>query len=164
MSATSTTGDGTGTIKWLHGNSSGEIIDAWHPEIEADEGADDSDKTFTVSANEEWEVLSIWVELTTDASAGDRQLVVEFQDDAADVIGQVRAGAVQAASNTYYYQFAPNVIDLTAVRDSDYLSTPIPRMILPASYIVRIYDNNAVSAAGDDMVCQMLANVRSVPS
>lgn len=151
---------GSGNILWLHGNANGEIIDAWHPELQADEAAGDSDKTFTVPANEEWDILSIWVEYTSDANAGNRQLVVEIQDDGNDVIGQARAGTTQAASLTYYYQFAPDAEDLTALRDTDYLSTRIPRWILPASYIIRVYDNNAVSVAGDDMIIQMVVKVR----
>ncbi|KPJ87111.1 MAG: hypothetical protein AMJ53_18615 [Gammaproteobacteria bacterium SG8_11] len=149
-----------GRIRWLHGNNEGEIIDAWHPGLQADEAANDSDKTFTVTATEEWQIQSIWVELATSGDVGNRQLVIEIQDSGSDVIFQVRAGAVQAASTTYYYAFGPHLIDLTAVRDTDYLSTPMPALILPAGYIVRIYDNNAVAAAADDMVCQMLVNVR----
>lgn len=160
MSAINTDPVSGGTLRWLHGNNEGEIIDAWHPALQADEAANDSDKTFTVTATEEWQIQSIWVELATTATAGNRQLVVEIQDGSSDVIFQVRAGVTQAASLTYYYAFGPNLVDLTAVRDSDYVSTPMPPLVLPAGYIVRIYDNNAVDAAADDMVCQMIVNAR----
>jgi len=160
MSGVNTDPVSGGTLRWLHGNNEGEIIDAWHPSLQADEAANDSDKTFTVTATEEWQIQSIWVELATTATAGNRQLVIEIQDDSADVIFQVRAGAVQAASLTYYYAFAPHLVDLTAVRDSDYLMTPFPALVLPAGYIIRIYDSKAIDAAADDMVCQVLLNVR----
>lgn len=148
-----------------HGTSSEGIPtkDTWTPSLQADETADDSDKTFTVPADTEWQLLSIWVEYTSTATAGTRQLVVEIQDSSNDVIGQIRAGATQAASLTYYYQFAAGMADLTAVRDTDYLMCPLPpTWILPAGYKVRVYDNNAIDAAADDMIVQMIVAGRSV--
>jgi hypothetical protein len=93
---------------------------------------------------------------------GNRQLEIEIQDDAADVIAEFRAGVAQAASLTYNYQLAPQVADLTAVRDSDYVSTPIPELVLPAGYVVRVWDNNAVDAAADDMLVQLMVQSRAV--
>ena len=139
------------------------VSDAWTPTLRADETANDSDKTLTVGASTEEQVLWIWVELTTTATVGDRQIVVELQDSDADVIGQWRAGQVQAASLTRYYCFAPSNADLLAFRDTDYLMTPFPpSVILPAGYIIRVYDNNAVDAAADDMVIQCMVARRSV--
>ena len=139
-------------------------IDSWRVELQSDETTNDSDKSFTVDSGEEWQVLWLWVELATTATVGNRQLVVEIQDSANDVIAQVaRAGVTQAASLTYYYQFAPGNADLTAVRDSDYLTTPIPpTLILQGGDILRVYDNNAVDASADDMVLQMQIASRAV--
>lgn len=135
----------------------------WTPSLQADEGANDSDKKFTVPANTEWEIQSIWVELTTTADAGDRQMEIQIQDGSDDVILQVRAGLVQAASNTYYYVFAAGVTELTAVRDSDYVSTIFPSgLVLPAGYDIRVWDNKAIQAAADDMVVQMMVKARTV--
>ena len=124
--------------------------------LQADEALNDSDKSFTVPSVVTWAVDSIWVELITTGTGGDRQLGVEFQDSAADVIAQMRAGAVQADSITRYYLFGFNVPDLTAFRDTDFLTTPLPAILLPAGYIIRVFDNNAVDAAADDMVVQMM--------
>ena len=143
----------------------GEIggIDSWRVSLENDETADDSDKTFTVPASTEWQVLWIWVELVTTVAVGDRQMVVQIQDTAADVIGEIRAGAVQAASLTRNYMFAPAVADLLGFRDTTFLMTPIPpTLILQAGDIVRVYDNAAVAAAADDMVVQMQIASRAV--
>lgn len=132
------------------------ITDTWTPALTSDEAANDSDKTIAVTAGQAWHLLWLWVELASTATAGNRQIVVEFQDAANDVVGQLRAGAVQAASLTYYYMFAPALADLTALRDTDYLMTPMPpTMILNAGYQIRVYDNNAVDAAADDMVLQL---------
>ena len=84
------------------------------PDLQVEETANDSDKTITVPAGEEWVVEWLWAELTTDATVGNRQLEVQILDDAADVIGEVATGIVQAASLTRYYLFAPNVTELAA--------------------------------------------------
>ena len=140
------------------------VIDEWRVSLVSDETADDSDKViYTCPASTEAQVLWLWVELTTDATVGDRQIVVEIQDSANDVIGQFRAGAVQAASLTRYYMFGASMADLMAFRDTDWLMTPLPPgLILRAGDQVRVYDNNAVAAAADDMICQMQIATRSV--
>ena len=132
------------------------------PDLQADEAPNDSDKSFTVPADTEWIIKSIWVEYTSDGNAGNRQLAIEIQDDAADVIAQVRVGIVQAATLTRYYMLAPHVTELAAFRDTDYLSTIMPEWILPAGYVVRVWDNKAISAAGDDMICQVMILSRAV--
>jgi len=139
-------------------------LDSWRVSLVADETANDSDKDiYDCPASTEAQILWLWIELTTTATVGDRQIVVEIQDSAGDVIGQFRAGVVQAASLTRYYQFAASMADLQAFRDTDWLMTPLPPgLILQASDQVRVYDNNAVDAAADDMVCQMQIATRSV--
>jgi len=139
------------------------LPDDWHPTLLADETADDSDKSFAVPADTEYQVLWIWVELTTTATAGNRQMTIEIQDSAADVIGRVKAGIVQAASLTRNYMFAPALADLTAFRDTAYLMTPLPpTLVLPEAFIVRVYDSAAVAAAADDMIVQIGVALRTV--
>ena len=136
--------------------------DAWTPLLISEETADDSDKSFTVPANRQYQFLSVWVELTTTATAGNRQITIELQDDAADVIGQVRAGIVQAASLTRYYMFSPPLGDLVGFRDTNFLMTPLPMIVLPATYVLRVYDSAAVAAGADDMVVQIMVAQRTV--
>jgi len=140
------------------------ITDDWRVSLLSDEAADDSDKSFTVPASTEYQILWIWVEYTSTATAGNRQLVIEVQESAPDVIGQLaRAGAVQAASLTRYYQFGPGLADLVGFRDTNYLTTPIPpTTILRAGDILRIYDNKAIAAAADDMIVQIQIASRAV--
>ncbi len=139
------------------------VSDNWRVSLQSDETADDSDKTFTVPASTEWQILWIWVELVTTVAAGDRQMVIQIQDTGADVIGEIRAGVVQAASLTRNYMFAPAVADLLGFRDTVFLMTPIPpTLILQAGDIVRVYDNAAIAAATDDMVVQMQIASRAV--
>lgn len=139
------------------------VSDSWRVSLQSDEDANDSDKIFTVPASKEWQILWIWVELTSTGTAGDRQLEVEIQDSANDVIAEVaRAGAVQAASLTRNYLFAPGLVDLTSFRDTDYLTVPVPPIFLKAGDQIRIFDNNAVDASADDMVIQMQIAERAI--
>lgn len=164
MTAVNTNKNGTGTTYWLLCDSNGQpkFNDGYTSELQAEETANDSDKTFTVDAGEEWLIQWIWVELISTATAGNRQITIEIQDSASDVIMQMRAGAVQAASLTRYYLFSPASLDLTAFRDTDFLSTPIPPIRLPASYKIRVYDKAAIDAGADDMVIQMQIQSRLV--
>lgn len=164
MSFGNTVKDGSGASYWLVVDGIGRLIVApsFVPGLSAEEAANDSDKSFAVPASTEWIIKSIWVELITTATGGDRQMEIQVQDDSADVIMSMRAGIVQAASLTYTYLFAPNVADLTVLRDVDYLSTLIPELWLPAAYVVRVFDNNAVDAAADDMVVQIRYASRTV--
>ena len=133
------------------------IDDIWSLLLVADETANDSDKVLTVPTDYLYQVMWIYVELTSTATVGDRQLEIQFRDDADDVIAMFKPEVVQAASLTYYYQFGPSMPDLFSTRDSTYVATPfIPGAFLPEDYDIRIWDNNAVDAAADDMVVQMM--------
>ena len=132
------------------------------PTLKVDEAANDSDKTFTVAAGEYWEFLSIWIELITTATATVRQIELEW-GDGGDIIGRLQAGVTQDASLTNNYLFAPGLPDLTSLRDSLFLMTPMPKIILPAGFTLRVFDNNAVDAAADDMVVQAMVQVYDIP-
>lgn len=139
-------------------------LSKWWIVLQSDETLNDSDKTFTVPTNTQWHVLWIWVEYTSTAVVGNRQLVVEIQDAAADVSAQpARARVVQAAGLTYNYMFGPSLAQDLAVYDTDYICTPIPpTLILESGHIVRVYDNNAVDAVADDMVVHMQVAARAM--
>ena len=153
MSFGNTVKDGSGQAYWLLQNGDGQLIvaPAWVPGIDIDTALNDSDKALAVATAKEWILDSVWIELITTATVGDRQIVLEIQDGSANVLAQFRAGIVQAASLTRYYLFAPGVVTSAAFIDTDYLTTPMPEMHLPAGYQIRVYDNNAVDAAADDM-------------
>ncbi len=165
MAYSNTNMTGTGTFNHLVSEANQGMLFVtlcWTPSLQSDEDLNSSNKTFTVPASTEWRVKWIWVELTTTGTGGDRQLEIRILDGAADVIAQVRAGAVQGASLPRYYLFAPHVTELTGFRDSDYLSTIMPEWILPATYVIRVWDNNAVDDEADDMIIQMMVEARSV--
>ena len=147
---------------YLHGTSQSILIsENWHPVLQAEETANDSDKIFTVPASTEWEILSIWIELATTATVGNRQITVERQDSDGDVTGKFLAGAVQAASLAKEYMFAPGLQLMTDFVGA-YLSFPLPPLFLSAGENIRVYDSAAIAAAADDMVIQMVVAARTV--
>jgi len=153
---------GGGTSYWLKQDDEGRLLTVGSPEVQADEALADSDKTLTVPADTWWVVKSIWLELTTVAAAGNRQLQVDIRDDAADVVFSMRVGIVQAASLTRYYALSPHLADLAAFRDTDYLMTPFPELTLPEAWSIRLWDNKAIAAAGDNLIVQVIVESRTV--
>ncbi len=140
----------------------GDKRDTWRVSLVANEIADNSDKTIIVPVDTEYEVLSLWVELTTSSDVGARQLEIQFQDSEGDVICVRKAGITQAASLTYNYLIAPGVVSSLAVLDSDLVDVNMPLLVLSPGQKIRVFDNNAVAAAADDMIVQMQIASRSV--
>lgn len=116
-----------------------------------DSDLNDSSKTFTVPAGETWELLFAHVKFTSTATVGNRLVICEIKDAGGNVITDIVAGAVQAASNTYHYNFAQGVYRETSFTNGE-MHTPIPQNIfmLPG-WTMTFDDQNAVDAAADDM-------------
>ena len=132
------------------------------PDLQSDETLNNSDKTFTVPADTEWTVQWIWLEFTTTAVVGARQIEIKILDDAADIIAELVPSLTQAASLTYQYLFSDSGPASEALRDGNQTHILSPRWILPAGYQMRIWDNNAVDAAADDLIIQMMVLSRPV--
>lgn len=160
MSFGNTVKDGSGNHYWLLVDSDGRLIinDVWAPTLEEDEGGG-NDVEITVTAGEYWILNSILIEYTSDGTAGNRQLVVEIYDSADDIIFEFRVGAVQPASKTYNYALGPDLPDMTAFRDTTFLSSPFPRLKLAAGWAVHVYDNAGISAS-DAMEVHLLTEQR----
>jgi hypothetical protein len=124
--------------------------------------ANDSDNTFTVPATTEYQVLSIYVSLASTATVGNRQMSVLMTDTSDVTIGELRAGATQAASLTRIYQWGPGLPQDTAFRDTSYISQAMMPIWLGAGDKLRIYDKAAVDAAADDMIIKIQVASRSI--
>jgi len=114
--------------------------------------ANDSDKTISLTTNQFHVLESIYVTYSATATAGDRQLEVQAKNAAGTVVWQVRAGAVQAANTARKYFFAAGAPAASAFIDTEFLYCFMPSVFLPGNFTVRVFDNNAVDAAADDMV------------
>lgn len=117
--------------------------------VAVDAAANDSDKTITVPAGQTWHVENLFVTLATSADVGNRQLTVIISDGT-NTLGNYNALAVQTASTTEYYNFAPYYGTATETPAGRFC-TPMPVFILGPAWTIRVYDSAAVAAAADDM-------------
>lgn len=152
--------DDANLVDQLRSDSAGRltVVNTWNSTLQVDENANDSNKSFSVPAGLDWHVMWIWVEYTAGTTAGTRQLAVIIQDSAGDTIMEIFPGvAPSTISVLTKYMFAPGAADLTAERDSDYISTPLPpTLILPELFTIQIMDQAAIAADSDDMLVQMM--------
>lgn len=127
-----------------------------------DATANDSDKSFTVGAKEAWVIQSIYAEIATTASVGNRLLNVSITNGT-DVIYRSQSTANIAASKngTLYITNTGGASDTTArlilagtaTADVSLNLYDLPRdMILPAGYVITVKDTAAVAASADDMI------------
>ena len=123
----------------------------WYLSLAKDTDANDTSKDFV--AQGDWQLLAVRVRLVTTATAGNRLVTMQIYDDsdATNVLLEMRSGVAQVASKDYSYYFAPGLSRLTSVYDSDYVSCPIPNIMLHNHQMLRICDLAAVAADSDDM-------------
>jgi hypothetical protein len=160
MAYINTQADGTGSNRATVGHYSGEqkIADGGAL-TQYDEGDTEAAVTadqiiFTVPATKSWEIVSAYYKLTSDAGAGNR--LITFIYNAALWIP---AGATQAATLTYAYNFAPGINFSTAIAGtSNLLTVPIPpKLTLNAAQTLEIVDDNSVGA---DTIVSCILRVR----
>jgi len=129
------------------------------PSLLVDEALNDSDKTFVVPAGSMYDIAWVYVELTTTADVGNRLVMVEIQDSKGDVVAQVSAAAVQAASLSHEYTFGQGLTQYDS-GDATKHHLPLPRLVLPQFFKLRVYDATAVAATADDMNVQLMCSCR----
>jgi len=108
-------------------------------------------------------LFTIFIDLTTSADVGDRQLQIVIQNAQARTIADFRPNVVQAASLQRFYNFGPSLANQLAFYDTVQLQTPIPpTLFLKGGYTIRVFDNNAVAVAADDMLVTLAYGRRVV--
>jgi len=115
-----------------------------------DTALNDSDKTLTVPAGVSWEVKTLFCELITTATVGNRRIRLELTDDSGNVAGQWLASADQTASLTETYNFVPTGDSSTEPVTGVHIIGISP-IHAPSGYGLRIYDEPAIAAAADDL-------------
>lgn len=129
-----------------------------NPKLISDETINISDKILTVPANKIWEILSIWIEFTTIDYVGNRQMQIDIRDTANDVIYSLLALNVQIKVTTEYYAASQNGQEpVETVATRHFIPLP-PRLLLPASFDIRIYDFACIRPSNDLLVIQMMVN------
>jgi len=108
----------------------------------------DTNKTFTVPTGKKWKLLYGRIDLTTDANVANREIRMNFDDDAGASIYSPRALNVQTASTSERYnlgQFA-DVSEPTA--GNHYIPIPVNSILLE-DFSINILAS--AGQAGDDM-------------
>ena len=123
---------------------------------QADAALNDSDKTLTVPAGKQWGLRSVYAKLISTATVGNRQMDVLVTDGSDNIVAKFVAGAVQAASLTREYVFAPAQPQETGFTTGVMLRALAGDLVLPAGYKVRVYDSAAIDAAADDLTVRLL--------
>ena len=102
------------------------------------------------------EVLQIHVDFTSTATVGNRLITMEIYDDTNTLVSDYYAGALQAASLDHHYLFAQGIYRETTFVNGE-LQCPFPfeTILLPGWYC-KIADSNAVDAAADDMITNII--------
>ncbi len=124
--------------------------------------ADLSDKSFVVPGGRRYKLYYGQITLISTAVAGNRQMALEVKDDSANVIFRSLAGAVQAASLTREYHFAPNPVREAAFVNGQIMVPTPPDLILLPGWTLRFYDTAAIDAAADDMTVAALVENRDM--
>ena len=129
----------------------------WLPATVSNATTSSSDKTITIEDNHLYQIMSIYVDYTTNATVGARQLEVQLRDESNNVLDFILPGLTQAESLNYFYAFNLNHRDLTSLRDSDKVFTTMPFWVVNKRWNLRVFDNNAVDASGvgEDMIVRV---------
>ena len=132
----------------------------WPVDILKSQTTNSSNKEWVVPDGEQWWVLSAHAIYTTNGTAGNRLVNIQERDTSNVVMHDVAAGAVQAASLTNHYAFQQGIYHETGFTLNE-IQVPIPVMwVIPATNKLRVFDQNAVAAAGAGE--NLLVNVRIV--
>lgn len=131
------------------------VIQGGITRVITDAALNDSSKDFVVPDGKNWELLLASVSLVASATVGNRRITMQILSGAT-VIYSAPAGAVQAASATVAYDFAPALGQPSSVV-AGRLGVGIPQsLVIGGGMTVRFLDTTAVDAAADDMTCNLM--------
>ena len=106
----------------------------------------DNSKSFVVPNGHQYVLKGVHIRYASDATAGNRRLMVAIRDRTPSVIARFYAETEQAASLTYHYTFMAGVGLIGTVRQ--YIPIP-PDLIIPSGYEIIVQDDASVSASDD---------------
>lgn len=91
-----------------------------------------------------------WAQVTfvSDATVGNRQIVMQLQKANGTVIASFNAGIVQAASLTRTYTFSPEMVSGSSFVGNN-VNVAIPRIKVPVGYKVVFKDSAVIALATD---------------
>ena len=130
------------------------------PKIVQDTAANDSSKLFAVPAGKIWRVKSVYGQLLSTATVGNRVLIIEVNDGAGGVVWVLRSANVPASTKATALLDAGSMTYGTTVAACPLLDSlnpgiavynHLPIDVLPAGYTIKVWDAAAIDAAADDL-------------
>src|SRR4030067_3306702 len=119
----------------------------------------DSTKDFIVPTGRQHKLEWGFASLASTATVGNRQMVIELiAADGTTVLVSASAGAVQAASLTNRYNFAPGSQRGSAFVASQIETPTFPNFLAIEGQRLRIRDSAAIDAAADDLLITLGIN------
>jgi len=123
-----------------------------------DATANDSDKSFTVPAGKVWVIKSVYHEELCTATVGTR-LFWALITNGADVVYRspgVSLTASQQGAGQYACGFSSYLTTiptrtLSGATNNAQNTAFMPDFVMPAGYVVRVYDSATIDAAADDL-------------
>jgi len=127
-----------------------------------DETLNDADKEITVPSGKLWKILNVYVDYTSDATVGDRNVECRLLNILDEEIFASRNADNIGPSEHYRLIWTPGIsksetqVGLIAMQ-------PFPQDVpLPTGFSVQVVDINSVALAGDDMLIRLLIREWSV--
>lgn len=101
-----------------------------------------------VPTGKTWHIYNVRIDYTASSTSGNRQLMIDWYDGSGNIMSEFRVGFTQAASLRYFYVGGIGLPDMTALRDSNFISFPIPAgWEIPAGHTLRVRDRANISAS-----------------
>jgi len=119
-----------------------------------------SNKIFTVPAGEDWEILSVFGYFATTATVGNRLLSIHVFNASGALLAAVGGGIYMAASGTANFTAAPGMSHNNHDGGGG-ITMPLPALVLPSGYSIRVLDVKAIDPAADDLTVRILGVQRT---
>jgi hypothetical protein len=118
-----------------------------------DETTGSSNKDFVVPDNEMWKINYVYIELSTSATVGDRNLDVLVTNPALKTIFSSDAGVVvPAGATTQAFLYMPGAPrETTIVEGQAHVGIPNDLYVMGGNTFT-VFDNAEIDPAGDDMI------------
>lgn len=110
-------------------------MDLWRPSFDYGSSSEINIQTITVPAGFEWHVLSVFIDYAASDTVATRQIRIQERDPNDVVLLEIVPAVTIVASEQKYFSMYPGAVDMTGVRDTDHVTTPLPPgLILPPGY------------------------------
>ena len=161
MSFGNTKRNGEGSSWWQLLDWGGRLIPGWPNISTYNEASADNDHSIGVPVDEHWEIVSLNLEYTATITVGNRSLVLEITNVAADIVTTAPCNSLIVASDVINVTFANGLS--AGVLAGTHITVPTAVMYAATGWGIRLYDVNNVDVADTMDITIMYKNYAEVP-